>query len=110
MNANQIAAALNANLLHAAGVEKARKNLALTRADSPYRAEFEAELAEVEARWAAETELRETREALRRAFSLTRKEDRKGNPFWIAKVNGAWISTEAGRGLTVEAFAAKLAK
>lgn len=110
MTTATIIAALNANLLHAAGVEKAERNLALTRADSPYRAEFEAEVVEVKARWAAETELRECRETLRRAFGLSRKEDRRGNAYWVAKVNGAWISTEAGRGLSVEQFAAKLAR
>ena len=109
MNANLIVAALNAKLLYAAGVEQARRRVELTNPSSPRLAEFQEELAAVEARWAAETELRECRETLRRAFGLTRKEDRRGNPFWIAKVNGQWLSTEAGRGLTVEAFAAKLA-
>jgi hypothetical protein len=79
------------NLLTEAGLNKVRQNLAMTRADSPYRAEFEQEVAEAEARWAAEAEVRAAKAELARYCGLTRKETRSGERIWIVKFNGRWI-------------------
>jgi hypothetical protein len=63
-SAAEVAALIRTKCLTDSGREAPKKKLSITAKDSPYRAEIEQEIAEVEARWESEAPVRATRAAL----------------------------------------------
>lgn len=74
-------------LLTARGLEQARTLVSITAKDSPKRAEFEADLAALEARWAEEAPIRAARVRAEKALSLRYFDDAG----WKVKFEGRWV-------------------
>ena len=76
-----------AGLLNLKYLESKRSLVALTVKDSPKRAEFEAELADLEARYTAEAPVRAARRQAERDLSLRHFDDAG----WKVKWEGRWM-------------------
>ena len=97
MTTNEIAALLNAPQLFASAVKTAEEAVNLTSKTSPYRAEKEAELEAIKARYEAEAINRELRaKAKAKGFQLSQYKQGQ----WIKKTASGWVNT------TVEEVAA----
>lgn len=75
-------------LLTARGLEQARTLVAITAKDSPKLAEFQADLAALEARWAEEAPTRAARARAEKALSLRYFDDAG---CWKVRFEGRWV-------------------
>ena len=100
MTTNQIAELLNASLLFPSSIRDAEQALAITASTSSYRAEMEAELEALKARFESEKVSHELRDRAKAKGFMRSKYDAKQ---WIKKTANGWVKC------SVEEVAASIA-